>query len=304
MNSPLSRYSSTRIIASKIYHTLRGHSRKNPFYSLKNFFNSSNLSLFFKYSGRKITCNICGQHTALLYDFPNVKNRQEHRIGLLRETLQCRNCGATMRNRSLAEVVLKTLNQAPSINMLAVDKVLNMRILDTDSFSVMAKLLKHNHNYIRTSFIPEKPFGSELEKNRYNINLESISFEDNSFDMILTSDVAEHIRDINAAHKEIHRVLKPGGVYVFTVPYDEASLTHHVLVDTSQKEDVFLVPKQLHGDPLSGGILAYRVFGQELFNDLKKLGFEVEFHAINDASKGLFDGDVFIAKKLPVTNVI
>jgi len=299
MNSPFSRYSPTRILASKLYHTLRGHSKKNPFYSIKNFLDPINLGLFFKYSGKEFSCNICGARSALLYDFPNVKNRQEHMIGLLRETLQCRKCGSTMRNRSLAEVVLKALDQASSIKEVAANEKLGLRILDTDSFSVMAQLLSHHKNYVRTSFIPDQPFGKEVEANRYNVNLENITFVDNSFDMILTSDVAEHIRDINTAHEEIYRVLKPGGIYIFTVPYDHNSVAHHTLVDTSQKEDVFLVPKQLHGDPLTGGILAYRVFGQAIFKDLQNIGFSVELHAINNENKGLFDGDVFTATKIP-----
>jgi SAM-dependent methyltransferase len=298
MNWPLSRYSPTRILAGKLYHTLKGHSKKNPFYSLKNFWDPTNLGLFFKYSGKEFSCNICGARSTLLYDFPNVKNRQEHMIGLLRETLQCRKCGSTMRNRCLADAALKVFDHALSIKELAANEKLDLRILDTDSFSVMAQLLSHHKNYVRTSFIPDQPFGKELEENRYNVNLENITFADNSFDMILTSDVAEHIRDINAAHQEIYRVLKPGGVYIFTVPYDPASHAHHTLVDTSQQEDIFLVPKQLHGDPLTGGILAYRVFGQAIFKDLQDIGFSVEFHDINNANNGLFDGDVFTATKL------
>lgn len=45
-----------------------------------------------------------------------------------------------------------------------------------------------------------------------------IPFPDNSFDLVLTLDVIEHIEDDRAAIAEIHRVLKPGGVSIVFVP--------------------------------------------------------------------------------------
>ena len=55
--------------------------------------------------------------------------------------------------------------------------------------------------------------------NTSNQNLEQLTFSDNSFDIVITSDVMEHVRLDDRAHQEIRRVLKPGGVYLFTVPH-------------------------------------------------------------------------------------
>ncbi len=46
----------------------------------------------------------------------------------------------------------------------------------------------------------------------------SIPYEDNFFDIIVSFDVLEHIKEDQKAVKEILRVLKPGGSFVFTVP--------------------------------------------------------------------------------------
>lgn len=172
-----------------------------------------------------------------------------------------------------------------------------LRVMETDSFSAISKLLKHDPNFLRSSYVPELKFGSEIEKNRFNINLEKIDFPDNSFDVILTSDVAEHIRNIDSAHSEIYRVLQKGGTYIFTIPFDPGCRGHHILVDTTQLEDVYLVPKQLHGDPLTGGILAYRVFGKKIFNDLESLGFTVDYLSPVNPENGIYGGDIFIAQK-------
>jgi SAM-dependent methyltransferase len=48
--------------------------------------------------------------------------------------------------------------------------------------------------------------------------LESLPFDDASFDLILATDVLEHVRDDRAALQELHRVAAPGGRLLATVP--------------------------------------------------------------------------------------
>ncbi|MDR2645918.1 MAG: class I SAM-dependent methyltransferase [Holosporaceae bacterium] len=44
---------------------------------------------------------------------------------------------------------------------------------------------------------------------------------DKSYDAVLALNVLEHIKDHSRAVQEIHRILKPGGVFIFEVPYGE-----------------------------------------------------------------------------------
>lgn len=44
------------------------------------------------------------------------------------------------------------------------------------------------------------------------------SFPNDCFDMVLCSEVIEHISDSSAALKEIHRILKPGGTLILSTP--------------------------------------------------------------------------------------
>lgn len=46
----------------------------------------------------------------------------------------------------------------------------------------------------------------------------SMEYEDNSFDLLIASDVLEHIEDDGAALKEWNRILKPGGKAIIFVP--------------------------------------------------------------------------------------
>ncbi len=47
---------------------------------------------------------------------------------------------------------------------------------------------------------------------------ENLPYPDNSFDMVFSSHVIEHVPDVNKAISEINRVLKPGGLNICIVP--------------------------------------------------------------------------------------
>jgi SAM-dependent methyltransferase len=270
--------------------------------ALRTRLNAENWRRFTAYRRAALRCNVCAASGTPFFDFPDLELRREHRIGELRETLQCRHCRATMRHRTLAAALLRALSQRAGASLTSIQEAAranlrDIRILDTDALSPISARMRQRPDYWVSSFQPQEPFDVQLAPRHWNIDLEKIGFPDESFDVLLTSDVMEHVRGIEAAHAEIHRVLKPGGLYIFTVPYDAGCATHHRLIDTSGPQDRFIVPPQYHGDPLSGGILAYRVFGRALHLDLAALGFEVELLEIDDPRALIIQGDVFVARK-------
>lgn len=116
-----------------------------------------------------------------------------------------------------------------------------------------------------------------------SLDLEDLHYPDGSFDFVLAGDVFEHVRDDERAFHEVHRVLKPVGRLLFTVPFEgERTL---VRVD---REGRFLAPPEYHGG--GGQSLAYRTYGRDLLGRLNTLGFAVVYVRVGEQ-------DVFVAQK-------
>jgi SAM-dependent methyltransferase len=147
--------------------------------------------------------------------------------------------------------------------------------------------------------MPQKRFGKTVFDKVINVDLQNMPFKDESLDVILTSDVMEHVRRDDLAHSEIHRCLKPSGYYVFTVPFVSSWPKNQIRINSLGAEDVYLMEREYHGDPVTGnGILVYRIYGNELIEQLTKIGFEVLFDNEPDTQRGMPTKDLFICRKL------
>jgi SAM-dependent methyltransferase len=172
------------------------------------------------------------------------------------------------------------------------------RIFDTDCYGPIFQYLSKAEFYSSSVYLPEQRFGVNVYSKVVNVNLEEMPFDDESFDIIVTSDVMEHVRCDQLAHFEIHRCLKPSGHYVFTVPFVPRWEKTQIRVDATGPKDVALMDNEYHGDPVTGrGILVYRIYGKELIKQLEQLGFEVKFDNQPDDRGGMPTKDVFICRK-------
>ena len=73
-------------------------------------------------------------------------------------------------------------------------------------------------------------------------DLTRLTFDDSSFDLIVTSDIFEHVRRPFEGFQEIDRVLKPGGMHIFSIPVQHPMRIETVFrVDTSGDEDIHIL---------------------------------------------------------------
>ena len=294
-------YTKRRLVATLIVTLLTQPHR------LRHRLNYRNICLYRQFAHVKAHCCICGSMGTLFFDMPDVELRRHHGIGVLRETLSCKSCGSTNRQRTLAHALISVLQRQFACGGAAMGQLVRagrrIEIWDTDAFSPISARVRSVANITLSKYLPELPFGVEMVPGVFNIDLQRISFESGRFDVILSSDIMEHVRDDRTAHAEIFRCLRPGGAYIFTVPYIEDRSRTVRLVDTGSAQDIFLAPPHYHGDPITGNILAYRIYGRDLIQQLEGVGFEVRFLWIELSGEGIFSGECFIATKPKLVSV-
>lgn len=237
-------------------------------------------------------CNVCG------YSGP-FSNKDEK---ALREGLLCENCKTTSRYRSIAEGILIYLRGRFNLKIDDLSQLNNLKLSSsikiyvtqppfyylTSAYPIpdIVKKCSSIDVYIST-FDPNCILGEPIGCNHTNQNLEDLKFPDNYFDIVITSDVLEHVRLDELAHKEIYRVLKPGGVHIFTVPHGRNINTITKVIIHKPEDpslDEIVGEPEYHGD-VNGdgsGVLAYRVYGADLDKMLESFGFKVSyFYEVN-----------------------
>ena len=236
-------------------------------------------------------CNICGNSTIFIcIDVQAIRNN-----------MYCPFCQSSSRKRHVAKLLIDKL--IPNVSSLADvrlnNEFNNLNIYNADVNDAFYQVLHKYTSYSCSSYIPNIKIGTEIQEKVFCQNLEKLTFADENFDVVITEDVFEHIRDFKKGFREVYRVLKKGGYHIFTVPcfFDKPTL---VRVDTSGEEDIHLLPPEYHRDRIRGKILAYRTFGIDIFEILEKIGFEttVDFSSYVDRRYGIFDSYAFCSKKI------
>jgi SAM-dependent methyltransferase len=118
-------------------------------------------------------------------------------------------------------------------------------------------------NYAPTYFYPGISLGSFHNGCRCE-DLARQTFADESFDIVITQDVLEHLLEPCTAFREIARTLKPGGVHLFTVPWfywQETKIRARLRNNVVE----YLEKPEYHGNPVDAeGALVVTEWGRDL----------------------------------------
>jgi SAM-dependent methyltransferase len=199
----------------------------------------------------------------------------------VREHHACRGCRASLRYRLQASAISTTYGRPDGTltELVAEDSLRALSIYEPGIAGPFRALLRELPGYVSSYYWPDVTPGEERDGVRCE-DLRDLTFPDDSVDLVITSDIFEHVRGPMAAFAEILRVLRPGGYHIFTVPLRwPLPGTTESRVDYSGTEDVFLVPPVYHGSPTDPkGSLVYTDFGMDLPEELRRLGFETVIH--------------------------
>ena len=196
-----------------------------------------------------------------------------HFGGSPRESYRCGGCSSSIRERGLAQAVVDLYGdgQYCAKELGASMAVASLAICEPGFNGTIRPYARNLPGYRFSQYCAEASPGA-LVNGVPNEDLQRLSYESKSFDLVLTADILEHVRRPFEAFSEIKRVLKIGGRHVFTVPlhYPMRERTEY-RVDTSADVDVPLLPRVYHGDGRGGKSLVYTDFGRDMMGDLGRL---------------------------------
>ena len=196
-------------------------------------------------------------------------NRQQGKI--------CNTCGSNLRSIVLANAIRSFLGTKTLLKDIPTSynwndtKLKSIRILEINEAGMLTRHLKGFQNYTFASY-PE-------------VDIHSMSYPDNSFDLVVHSDTLEHVQDPIKALAECRRVLKTEGALCFTVPI--------VVGRLSRSRDG--LPKSYHGTIGldAEDFVVHTEFGVDAWTYLMKAGFS----NISIISLDYPDAIAFVAKK-------
>ncbi len=213
------------------------------------------------------------------YGYDNIVDRStffEINNPFLRETVESNVSKCHNRIRQII-VSLASFHNAPlesSLEFLLKTFYLNKRILlleDTSFFASIFKFLcqKYQIELVTSEFLGTKYKSGQVINEILNVDIQNTHFQNNFFDLILHTDVFEHVPDAVIAEKEIVRILNKNGAIIFTAPFEYDRDTDNLYAEYINNKIKYYQEPIYHEDPISedGKCLVFRTFS---FKDMKK----------------------------------
>jgi SAM-dependent methyltransferase len=178
---------------------------------------------------------------------------------------RCLSCKATVTNLSLIPVIKRHFNERYE-GYVAYE-------LSTYG-STLDWLRKNFHSVITSEFMPGQPLGRSVN-GIHNEDVQRLSFESDSIDLVSSNQVFEHVPDDLLGFKECLRVLRTGGAMVLSLPLFEAPATQRI-AELENSKVVFIGEAEYHDSRLEGAY-AVPVFWHHAVCDIaarvKSVGF-------------------------------
>jgi SAM-dependent methyltransferase len=177
----------------------------------------------------------------------------------------------------LAKIIINTFSRNDDLSLSQAEPYLkNHVIYEAQAYGPIHNYLKDLPYYNCSEYFDDIPNGYRNKDGILCENLQDLSFPDETFDLVITQDVLEHVDRPEKVFSEIYRVLKPGGYHIFTIPYHESNPTlRRIVVENGEK--IHKYSPVYHGDPLrEQGALVFTDFGSDMNIMIEKLGFTFE----------------------------
>ncbi len=183
----------------------------------------------------KVKCNYCGWQGYKFRTFVGITN--------IRKNAVCPRCLSLERHREF----LIIFNQVEKL----IDKP-GIKLLDIAPTKAFSDYCKKRNDIEYLSVDLSSQFAM------YHMNLENLTFKNNSFDMIICYHVLDYLKDDSKGMSEIYRVLNPRGITI-----------------TQEGVDLLLNKTIEWERPLKENSFRKRQYGLDFFKKWEKAGFRV-----------------------------
>lgn len=283
--------------------TYLGFYISTQFNTLVNYFKKRVKITSFKY------CYSCGNYCFIYWDKKYAlklkkkilkwkMGKDYNKMMIKRENYFCSFCKSNFRTRSHALSIVKAL-EFNNLNDFYTFLKNNpsFQVYETANYWVFRNnKFKDLNNYIVSQYYQDYRWGEEVNGVR-NENLEKLTFKKSVFDLIISSEVLEHVSNLSKALAEIRRVLKRNGFHIFTTPVDKRiKKTRLRAVKTKSGKIKYLLAPVFHGDDILSQVLAFRDFATDITKIIKKYKFKSKQYKFYKNNKYLFS--VYISKKV------
>jgi SAM-dependent methyltransferase len=209
----------------------------------------------------------------------------------LRDQYQCRYCHTVPRNRALVVAVNRFFPNWPAA-----------AVHESSGGGNVSRYLRERCAQYSTSHYFDDVARGEYRDGDRSEDLSRMTFADASFDLFITQDVFEHVIEPAEAFREIARVLRPGGMHIFSMPWYpqlERSVQRARLNASGDIE--YLLEPMYHLNPIdpNGSLVTYD-WGVDFTDFIRRAsGMNTVVYVERDRQKGI-DAEfleIFVSRK-------
>lgn len=216
------------------------------------------------------TCNLCG--------FP-VLRIQKGVFGT-----RCVVCRSTLLHRAMG-LVLAEMQFPKSVS-----------VYELSARGALVRYLKRRYSQLTLSEYFDDVSPGDFKDGVQCQDVQNLTHHDGSFDVVTSTEVFEHVPDDLRGFREVYRVLRNAGSFIFTVPLFDAE---HTVERAYLKGPaiVHVLPPEYHRDRIRGRALAFRHYGRDIRQKLEAASFAVEIRAIKNEAHAIPGAKVIVCTK-------
>lgn len=162
---------------------------------------------------------------------------------------------------------------------IALEHGRNLRVYAPESLSPFAERLRRLFlRFSGSEYLPDDGARSSLPVHLQSIehqDVELLTYSDSTFDLYVSAEILEHLPSVQLALNEARRILRLGGTFICTFPFNymsEFSVEKNLIENGNI---VHLTEPEYHGNPLSSdkGSLVFTIPGWDILSQCKAAGF-------------------------------